>query len=87
MGASGNALIPIAPGDWPAGSRPGKLIIMHATIPTYHLHGIEAIPAHVVGPNDVRVVERGSGRVLATDKHACKEGSQSLGEEDQPRPT
>src|SRR5262249_2832991 len=37
----------------------------HVTIPTYRLYGIEAIPADVVvGANDVRDVEPGSGRAL-----------------------
>jgi hypothetical protein len=44
---------------------------MHATIPTYCLFSIKALPADVVvGPNAVRVVERGSERVLATQQ-AC----------------
>ena len=56
-----------APDEWLPGLRPGKLVIMHATIPTYCLFSIEAVPADVtVGPGGVRVVERGSGRVLAT---------------------
>jgi len=39
-------------------SRPGKLDVMHATISTYCLYGLDAIPADVlVGPNDVQVVE------------------------------
>jgi hypothetical protein len=54
-----------APDEWLPGLRPGKLVIMHATIPTYALYGIEAIPADVVvEPGGVRVVERGTGRTL-----------------------
>jgi hypothetical protein len=51
---------------------------MHATIPTYCLYGIEAVPADVtVGPGGVRVVERGSGRVLAT-RQACMLGGLAI---------
>jgi hypothetical protein len=58
--------------------RPGKLVIMHATIPTYCLFSIEAVPADVpVGPGGVRVVERGSGRVLATQQ-ACMLGGLAI---------
>jgi magnesium chelatase family protein len=51
---------------------------MHATIPTYTLYGIEAIPADVVARTDcVRVVERASGRVLAT-RQACMLGGPAI---------
>jgi hypothetical protein len=51
---------------------------MHATIPTYCLYGIEAIPADViVEGDDVRVMERGSGRVVATPK-ACMLGGLAI---------
>jgi hypothetical protein len=51
---------------------------MHATIPTYALYGLGAIPADVtVGPGGVRVVERGSGRVLATQQ-ACMLGGLAI---------
>jgi hypothetical protein len=77
---NGDALLPIGPGDWLAGLRPGKLDLMHATIPTYHLYGIEAIPTDVlVGTGCVRVVERGSGRVLATQQACMQAGLAILG--------
>jgi magnesium chelatase family protein len=51
---------------------------MYATIPTYALYGLDAIPADVlVGPNDVRVVERGIGRDLAT-RQACMQAELSV---------
>jgi hypothetical protein len=67
-----------ASGAWPTGLRPGKLVIMHATILTYALYGIEAIPADViVDPDCVRVVERGTGRVLAA-RQACMLGGLAI---------
>jgi hypothetical protein len=51
---------------------------MHATIPTYYLYGIEALPADfTVGPDEVRVVEPGTGRVLPTQQ-ACMPGGPSI---------
>ena len=79
-GGGGVALLPITPGDWLAGLCPGKLVIMHATIPTDYVHGIDTIPADViVGRDDVRVVERGSGRVLATQQACMQSGLATLG--------
>jgi hypothetical protein len=69
-GMGGDALLPITPGDWPTVLHPGKPVIMHATIPTYRLYGIEALPTNViVGPRGVRVVKRGTGRPLVDVKH------------------
>src|SRR5262249_33076590 len=65
-------------GEWPPGCRPGRLAIMHATIPTQALYGLDAIPADVVvGSDCVRAVERGSGRVLATQQ-ACLLGGLAI---------
>jgi hypothetical protein len=76
----GDALLPIGPDDWLPGLRPGKLDVMHSTIPTYCLYGIEALPADVtMGPGDVRVVERGTGRVLATQQACMLGGPPILG--------
>jgi hypothetical protein len=50
-----------------ASLRSGRLDLMHATIPSYYLYGIEAIPTEViVEPGGVQVMERETGRVLAT---------------------
>jgi hypothetical protein len=69
-----------ASGEWLPGLRPGKLVIMHATIPTHCLYGIEALPADViVGPGDVQVVERGTGRVLTTRQACMQAGLATLG--------
>ena len=53
---------------------------MHATIPTYVLYGLDAIPADVIADTDcVRVVERGTGRVLATQQACMQVGLAILG--------
>jgi hypothetical protein len=53
---------------------------MYATIPTYALYGLDAIPADVlVEPGGVRVVERGTGRVLATQQAYMQGGLAILG--------
>ena len=44
--------IRMASGEWLTGLRPGKLVIMHATIPTYCLYGLDAIPADVIVQED-----------------------------------
>jgi hypothetical protein len=63
--------IRMTPGKWLPGLRPGKNDVMHATIPTYCLYGIEVLHADVVvGSDCVRAVERESGRVLAMQQ-AC----------------
>jgi hypothetical protein len=67
-----------ASGEWPTGSHSGKLDFMHATVPTDSLYGIEALPADVVVESGgVRVVEPGTGRVLAIQQ-ACMLGEPSI---------
>jgi hypothetical protein len=85
-GAATTPCARVTPGDWPAGLCSGGLELMHARIPAYALYGLDAFPADVtVGPDEVRVVEWGSGGVLATQQACMLGGSQSLGEEDQPQ--
>jgi hypothetical protein len=61
-----------ASGEWPTGSHSGKLDFMHATVPTYSLYGIEALPADVVVKSGgVRVVEPGPGGSWLSSKRAC----------------
>ena len=44
---------------------------MHATIPTYYLYGLDAIPADMFVDRDgVRVVERESGRTILDVKRS-----------------
>jgi hypothetical protein len=67
-------------GKWLPGLRPGRLDLMHATVPTYCMYGIEAIPTDVVmGPGGVRVVERETGRVLAIQQARMLGGPSNLG--------
>jgi hypothetical protein len=51
-------------GDWLSDS-PGQVGVMHATIPTYALRGINAVPADVIVEGEmVCVAERKTGRTL-----------------------
>jgi hypothetical protein len=67
---------------------------MAQVIPTYYLHGLDAIPADVTeGPDEVRVVSRGLGgpsltssrnRILGS-KQACKDALQASGDGNWPQ--
>jgi hypothetical protein len=54
---------------------------MHATIPTYYLYSLDAIPADViVGPGSIRVVERGAAACRLRSRSrisACKQAHQA----------
>jgi hypothetical protein len=79
-GGRRRCLAPDNSGRLAGGFTPGKLDLMHATVPTYYLYGIEAIPADVVvRPEDVLVVERGSGQVLVTQQARMQAGLAILG--------
>jgi hypothetical protein len=87
--------------EWLDGLRPAKLVIMHVTISTYSLYGLDAILMDViVGPGGVLMVDRKTGRTLLDVKqelHGCMQAGvqgclqalarQTLGDGNWPRPT
>lgn len=66
VGSSGSpSPHPAGPRESLAGFRPGRFDLMQATIPTYSLYGMDAVPADVtVGGNSVVVIERHTRRSL-----------------------